>query len=99
MTKSGETHNFKAEDFVGEIEKYLGRGVLNYSIFNNKKPHGKVLTRYKKEGAEFVEPPIVGSLVSNIKKPKYILADLLDAGPFIRHNSRQKLAKVLAGLL
>lgn len=106
MTKFGETHNFKAEDFTDEIEKYLGRGVLDYVIFNNKKPHAKVLARYKKEKAEFIEPPIVrshalpaGRSASNNNGLKYILADLLDDGPFIRHNPRQKLARVLTSLL
>lgn len=99
MTKNGETNNFKAVDFPREIEQYLGRGVLDYAIFNNKKPHTKVLARYKKEQADFIDPPIVRSSVSNNKGPKYILADLLDDGPFIRHNPRQKLAKVLISLL
>jgi len=99
MTKFGETHGFRAEDFIEEIEKYLGKNVLDYAVFNNKKPHPKTLARYKKEGAEFIEPPNVRNLVSDKVKPKYILADLLDDGPFIRHNPRQKLAKVLTGLL
>lgn len=92
MTKYGETHGFRAEDFVSEIERYLGRGILDYAIFNNKKPRQKILERYKKEKAEFVDPPL-------IPNPKYILADLLDEGPFIRHSPRQKLAKVLTSLL
>lgn len=99
MTKFGETHDFKAEDFIGEIEKYLGHGGLDYAVFNNRKPHAKVLKRYKKEKAEFIDPPIVRSSVSNNNSSKYIFADLLDDGPFIRHNPRQKLAKVLISLL
>ena len=38
MTKKGETDGFTGEDFVREIEKYLGTGVLDYVIFNSKKP-------------------------------------------------------------
>ena len=33
MTKFGETHGFKAQDFVDAIEKYMGRGVLDYVDF------------------------------------------------------------------
>lgn len=91
MTKYGETHGFCAEDFVAEIEKYLGRDVLDYAVFNSKKPHSTVLRRYKKEKAEFIEPPP--------KSQKYILADLLDEGPFIRHEPKKKLAKALISLL
>lgn len=103
MTKYGETQGFRAKDFVSEIEKYLGKAVLNCAIFNNKKPAAAILVKYKKEKAEFVEPPASGknvqSSVLDIRGPKYILADLLDLGPFIRHNSRKKLAKVLTRLL
>ena len=99
MTKFGETDGFEAEDFVWEMEKYLRGGILDYAIFNNKKPAEKILAKYKKEKAEFINPPSVRNLVSDKKVPKYILADLLDDGPFIRHNPRQKLAKVLVSLL
>src|SRR3989344_1601469 len=99
MTKFGETHGFRAEDFVEEIEKYLGKNVLDFAVFNNKKPANAILAKYKKEKAEFIEPPNVRNLVLDKVKPKYILADLLDEGPFIRHNPRQKLAKVLVSLL
>lgn len=100
MTKYGETHGFRAEDFVAEIEKYLGRDVLDYAVFNSKKPRAKTLTRYKKERAMFIEPPnIKHSMFDKNRNPKYILADLLNDGPFIRHSPRQKLAKVLISLL
>ncbi len=99
MTKFGETDDFCAEDFISEIEKYLGAGVLDYAIFNNKKPHTKILARYKKEKAEFITPPVVQHRMLDNNKPKFILADLLDDGPFIRHNPRKKLAKVLTKLI
>lgn len=91
MTKYGETHGFRAEDFISEIERYLGKNVLDYAVFNRRSPPASILARYKKEKAEFIEPP----------KPsaKYILADLLDPGPFIRHEPKRKLAKLLTGLL
>ena len=94
MTKYGETQGFAAENFVSEIEKYLGRGVLDYVIFNSKRPHSKILSRYKRERAEFIKPP-TGLRAA----PRYILADLLDAGQFIRHEPKKKLAKALISLL
>lgn len=96
MTKFGETHGFQAEDFIKEIEKYLGKNILNCAVFNNKKPLPSVLARYKKERAEFVDPK---GLPASKGKLKFILADLLDRGKFIRHNSRKKLAKVLISLI
>ena len=95
MTKFGETHGFSAEDFIGKLEKYLGKDVLDYAIFNSKKPGAAVLKKYKKEQAEFVDPR---ELDKKSKKPKYILADLLDSGALVRH-SQKKLAKAILSLL
>ena len=96
MTKFGETHDFKAQDFVNTVEKYLGRGVLNYAVFNTRKPSAAVLGRYLKENSHFVS---TSGLNLKQKKPRFILADLLDDGKFVRHNPRKKLAGVLVSLL
>lgn len=96
MTKFGETHGFIAQDFVNAVEKYLGKGVLDYTVFNNKQPSPKVLKHYLEENSYFVD---TAGLVLRHHKPKYVLADLLDDSKFIRHNPRQKLAKTLISLL
>lgn len=95
MTKFGETHGFSASDFVSKIEEYLGKKVLDYVIFNSKKPAAAILRKYKKEQEEFVG---VDGLNTKNKKPKYILADFLDSGGLIRH-SQNKLAKAILSLL
>ncbi|MBI2669757.1 MAG: YvcK family protein [Candidatus Yanofskybacteria bacterium] len=96
MTKFGETHGFKAQDFVNTVEKYLSRGILDYAVFNNKKPSASVLKRYLKENSHFVE---ISGLRDNGRKPKFISANLLDIGNFVRHNPKKKLAKILISLL
>jgi len=96
MTKMGETQGFKAPDFVVSIEKYLGKGVLGHVIFNNKKPSNEILKKYSSEKSFFIEPPDAFTSSNNTK---YICADLLDGGRFVRHNPRKKLAKVLISLL
>jgi uncharacterized cofD-like protein len=96
MTKFGETHGFKAQDFVDAIERYLGKNVLDCAVFNDKKPPAAVARRYLEENSHFVD---VSGLDLEHKKPRYILADLLDSGRFVRHNPRKKLAGVLMQLL
>lgn len=96
MTKYGETHGWGAGDFLSRIEKYLGKGVLDYAVFNNKKPSASVLRRYRKENAFFVDP---SDLDLKSKKPRIVLADLIEPGRFIRHDPRRKLAKVLLSLI
>ena len=94
MTKQGETDDFKAEDFVTEVEKYLGQGILDYALFNKKRPKPSTLARYRKKGAHFID---AGTINLKSKKPKYLKADLLDPGPFIRH-SPKKLAEAILAL-
>ncbi len=96
MTKFGETNGFKAQDFAAEIEKYLGKGVLDDVIFNNKRPPEKILARYRREKAEFVD---VKGLNRARRKPRYVLTDLIDKGRFVRHGPRRKLAKILLDLI
>ena len=87
MTKFGETHIFKAEDFIKEIEKYIA---IDFALFNTKKPNQDILYKYQKEKSEFVEPPEANK--------KFICADLLADGDLIRHDSGEKLAHVLLAL-
>jgi uncharacterized cofD-like protein len=94
MTKTGETDGFTALDFVKEIEKYLGKNMLDFVLFNNKTPAERILRRYAREGAHFVDPPSG----STERKPKFILANLLERGGFIRHDTKRKLAKILLSL-
>ena len=91
MTKFGETHDFTAMDFVQNIERYLGKNVLDAIIFNTKKPSIKVLQHYKKEQSEFVD---CSTLVSRGAKPRHILEDVLDRGELVRHDPK-KLARIL----
>jgi uncharacterized cofD-like protein len=97
MTKAGETDGFRAEDFMQRLEKYLGKGVLDYAVFNDKKPSLQIISRYKREGAEYIAPPRSRSYHG----VKCIRADLLDArsGKFVRHGSKKRLAKVLMSLV
>ena len=89
MTKHGETSGFKVCDFMRELEKYLGKGIINYVICNNKKPSQKLLEKYDKEKAEFVETDI-----KDDKDLKIIKTDLLDNINLARHNP-DKLAKTI----
>ncbi len=95
MTKRGETDNFTAYDFLKTMDKYLGKNVLDYAIFNNKRPPERLLRRYRKEGAEFIDP---SGLPPASGKLKYIFADVIDTDKFVRHGPPRKLAKVLMGL-
>lgn len=95
MTKRGETDGFSAEDFLNVMEKYIGKNVLDFAIFNNKKPPERLLRRYRREGAEFITPPAPRK---NGHRPKYIIDDFIDTDTFVRHGPRRKLGKLLVSL-
>lgn len=92
MTKDGETNGFKARDFIHIIEKYIGTGVLHFSIINTRKPSSDRLKHYEKESAKFVEVDGLGS------KPTPILGNFLRRQGFIRHDP-DRLAKILVSLI
>ncbi len=90
MTKFGETNGFKAQDFVGRMEEYIGKGRIDIVTVNTNRPTGDIVKRYEEEQVEFVE--------DNLKNENIVRADLLRDGQFLRHDS-EKLASVLAGII
>ena len=103
MTKFGQTYNFKASDFVTEIEKYLGK-CLDFVLINNKELPVEIIERYRAEN----DSPVVDDLQET--SYKVIRQDLLADAPveraggdkikrsLIRHDS-EKLASVLLALV
>ncbi|MBM3310242.1 MAG: YvcK family protein [Candidatus Aminicenantes bacterium] len=89
MTKKGETTGFAAGDFIRELERYLGRGVIGAVVCNDRRPPAPLLRRYAAEGSEFVEPAQDDKRVRK--------ADVLGGRDLARHDP-EKLAKVLMSL-
>lgn len=96
MTKHGETHGFVANDFVAGLENFLGQGVLDLIVLNNKKPQEALLRRYRKEKSFFVDPFI--EMAESGKKRKIIKTDLIRKGGLVRHDPG-KLAETILKFL
>jgi uncharacterized cofD-like protein len=95
MTKFGETHNFKGNDFVQKLETYLGRQVDGI-ICNNRKPPDRLLKKYLAEKSEFVE---IEQLEKRINNRLIYADDLLDSsGEIVRHDSK-KLASIIQSII
>jgi uncharacterized cofD-like protein len=105
MTKFGETTDFTASDHIETLEKYLGKGSLDYCLVNRSKKYPKgVLKKYKEEkafpvkddlkknGLKLLRRSLVGSKVYKKSKSDKIKRSL------IRHDSK-KLAKAIMSLL
>ena len=107
MTKPGQTDGYSLVDYIKVIEQYLGRGVIDYVVYNKELPSQKLLKKYSKKGEAVVSP---GDF-NKMKKIKLLSHNLLshksyrpnknDAlGNFrslIRHDS-DKLAEVIYNL-
>jgi uncharacterized cofD-like protein len=105
MTKFGQTTDYTAKDHIRDIEKYLGKGVLDYIIVNTSKPDEKELAWYK----EYKEFPVKDDLKEEngykVVRRKLLSETKIKKSPqddlkrsFIRHDPR-KLAKVVMSLL
>jgi uncharacterized cofD-like protein len=95
MTKFGETHNFKGNDFVKKVETYLGRQVDGI-ICNNRKPNNRLLKKYLAEKSEFVE---IEQFEKRLNNRLIYADDLLDSSDkIVRHDSK-KLASSIQSII
>ncbi len=94
MTKFGETHHFRASDFLRAIEEDLGTGVLDYVVVSHTHPRASRLNPYLKEKAVWVKLD-----AKNFRgTPKLVVADLVRPRGFIRHDP-QKIANLILKIL
>ena len=94
MTKYGETHRFKARDFVIELETVLPRR-LDGIIINSAKPNASLLKAYREQKADLV---VVDNSDDWWADRRLVAADVLDTtGGVVRHDSR-KLAALIEGI-
>lgn len=102
MTKYGQTTRYSAKDHLKDLEKYLGKNVIEYILVNSKMPREKTLYWYK----EFEEFPVKDDLDSpkNIKIiRKNLIKDILipkDSADelrrsMIRHDSEKLAAEII----
>ncbi len=91
MTKYGETHHYKASDFVKRLEESAGRKIDGI-IYNSNKPDNALLELYSEQEAEFVDIDQDRNLW---KQHRIYTADLLETtGNILRHDSK-KLSKLI----
>ena len=98
MTQPGETDNYNLIDHVNVIEKYLGKGIIDYIIVNNQKIPDEILKLYIDDGA--IPVKYEKNVLSNkeIRVLEAPLLKILNGTTLIRHNS-DKLAEVIISIL
>ena len=102
-TQVGVTDEFNIVKHVDEIEKYLGRNVLDYVIINGKAPQKEIIKRYEAEGAKYLSADDVQ--IDNLsKRAKVIVQDLIQENVeeeygkplYIRHDSKKLASAVIS---
>ena len=83
MTKAGHYAGFNVLDFVGEIERYIGKGRVDFVTYNNHLPEKELVERYALEG-EF--PVAVGDIEEEFADVSFrpLPADLVSRASFVR---------------
>jgi len=107
MTELGQTDNFSSADYISELERYIGKGIIKYAIFNKESPKSGLLKKYCRIGEKAVEKgdisklPEVKFLDYNLLSHKIYKTDkndrISEERSLIRHDS-DKLAKIIFGL-
>ena len=102
MTKIGQTNNFTVLSFLEEIEKYLGKGMVDTVIYNKHRLNNQLIKKYLKNKEDFVEKGDLPSrtdvqfIGGNLISKKIIKTAKFDKVPrtLVRHDS-DKIAKLI----
>ncbi|HLB51172.1 MAG TPA: gluconeogenesis factor YvcK family protein [Patescibacteria group bacterium] len=55
VNKKGHTEGFDVDDYVNSVERYIGKGRIDYVLYNTKRPQEKLLRKYEKqEGSDLL---------------------------------------------
>ena len=109
MTEKGQAGDFFVQDFADLIEQYVGRGQIDYVLYNRRRPSTKLLERYQQERerkAVVVDPKrmetsyrMIGANLVASRGAEAVASDSLAAErTLIRHDTKQ-LGKALLALL
>lgn len=107
MTELGQTDNFTAKDYIFELERYVGKGIIKYAILNTELPDAKLLKKYARIG----ENPVMEGNLEKLPGLSLLKNDLLshkiykidkndrlsEERSLIRHDA-DKLAKIIYNL-
>lgn len=106
ISKRGQTDLFSLEDYVDEVNGYIGSSRIDYVTYNMHKPSAQLLKKYQSDGllVPFLNDRprsyrvIRADILSDKKSLRHKEDKIAHTRSFIRHDP-EKLAKVLIMLL
>jgi uncharacterized cofD-like protein len=91
MTQPGETRHYSVADHVRAIYRHTRQPIFDFVVINQTPVSPRLLSRYKAEGAEPVDPSL-GELEN--MGVRYVTGDLLQQEGVVRHN-QERLTRLL----
>lgn len=106
MSKWGQTNGFSASDHIAELEKYLGKGTINFCLINKSlKIPGNILKRYKEEKAYPIKDDLDMRKDIKVVRRRLVSGKVYEKAKsdklkrsLVRHDSK-KVARALISLL
>ncbi len=106
MSKWGQTNGFSAGDHILELEKYLGKGAIDFCLINkNGKIPAPILKRYKEENAHPVKDDLDRNKDIKVLRRKLMSDKVYEKAKsdnlkrsLVRHDP-ERIAKALISLL
>ncbi len=95
MTKHGETDGFSVSDFVFELEKYLGKDVLDFVLYNPSNHNKRLIKKYEFEKAF---PVLEDRRNFSNFNAKFIKKQISTEKSLVRHDA-EKLARALVEII
>lgn len=84
MTDPGQTDNYTLSDHIKAIHEHVGKGIVDYCIYDTGEIIPEFVRRYNEEGADLVEQDISKSKEEGVRMMQRNLSYI--DGEFIRHN-------------
>jgi uncharacterized cofD-like protein len=82
MNKAGHTDGYAVRDYVDGVERFIGKGRVNFVTYNNRMPEAELLDRYGEEGKSLVPVAADDEDFTDVTfRP--LPADLIDRRPFV----------------
>jgi uncharacterized cofD-like protein len=92
--KKGHTSHFSIEDYVDELERFIGEGRADYVLVNKKNPASELLERYRNmEGEDaLVRIEKTEDEKNRFGENKFVLRDLIDGNLVNLENKNDSIA-------
>lgn len=84
MTEPGQTDNYSLSEHIKALQEHVGKGIIDYCIYDTGEIVPEFVRRYNREGQDLVEQDTAKAKEEGIKLIQRNLSHI--DGEFIRHN-------------